>query len=83
MAQLTAVEWLYNQLDGFSDKEWGKIDNLFKQAKEMEKENIEEAYNVGTWNKVEKYKNGEQYYNETFTSIPQDENPSATRIGQS
>ena len=42
---MTAVEWLYNhlfpkQLDGFSDEEWNKIDLAFKQAKEMEKQNL-------------------------------------------
>lgn len=44
---MTAVEWLYNylfpkQLDGFSDEEWDKIDKAFDQAKQMEKEQIEE-----------------------------------------
>ena len=66
----TAVEWLYNhlfpnQLDGFSEEEWGKIDKAFKQAKEIEKEQIIDAYHI---NPLEtKYGNiGKQYYNQTY-----------------
>lgn len=47
MRQL-ATEWLYNELfpnklDGFSEEEWGKIDTAFKQAKQKEIENLEDA----------------------------------------
>ena len=41
-----------------------KMLEILKQAKEMEKEQIVEAWNTGTY----AYNNGEQYYNETFKS---------------
>jgi hypothetical protein len=61
----TAVEWL--------EKEFVKLEStvgvhgvmyeLIEQAKEMEKQQIENAYNVGN-----PYKTAEQYYNQTFKS---------------
>jgi hypothetical protein len=50
--QQTAIEWLYcnlfpKHLDGFSDREWIKIDLAFKIAKEMEKEQIENGWYDG------------------------------------
>jgi len=66
MSQQTPVEWLWRwQMDNeFASFEQGV--SAYRQAKAMEKEQIKEAYNMGTWNKDEKYKNGEQYYNETY-----------------
>jgi hypothetical protein len=68
MAKQTAVEWLFEQIP----PEWSSSRSAFdayKQAKEMEKEQIINAYKVG---KVEA-KNfsistmtGEKYYNETY-----------------
>ena len=63
----TAVEWLVEQM---------KLDELFNadyfidQAKEMEKEKLEQFYNHGQWAVIE---NGhgecfEDYYNRTFKS---------------
>ena len=78
MAQQTAVESLLSKLKEYvnpvaSDRNSYLIRipksdmvNVIEQAKAMEKEQIKEAYNMGTWNKDEKYKNGEQYYNETY-----------------
>ena len=62
MEKETATEWLFKYLweepkDKFT---WNAI--LIK-AKEMEKEQIENAYNVGN-----PYKTAEQYYNQTFKS---------------
>ena len=62
MEKQTATEWLFKQLweepkDKFT---WNAILN---KAKEMEKEQIENAYNVGN-----PYKTAEQYYNQTFKS---------------
>ena len=62
MEKETATEWLFKQLweepkDKFT---WNAILN---KAKEMEKEQIENAYNVGN-----PYKTAEQYYNQTFKS---------------
>ena len=67
MEQQTAVEWLYNQLDGFSDEEWGKIDDLFKQAKQMEKEQMIDAWEDGKGSFSTRFP--EQYYNETYGKL--------------
>ena len=60
MEKETATEWLFKQLweepkDKFT---WNAI---LMKAKEIEKEQIENAYNVGN-----PYKTAEQYYNQTF-----------------
>ena len=59
----TAVEWLREKLW----KEFNFIfsDNILEQAKEMEKQQIVEAYDK---NKMGRVDYGEQYYNETFKS---------------
>jgi hypothetical protein len=61
MKKQTAVEWLYVKLStSSSDELVGNINNWFEQAKQMEKEQIMEAFVVhytGT---------AEQYYNETY-----------------
>ena len=56
----TAVEWLLEELvKGDFDYQ----QNVIKQAKEMEKQQIVDAYDV-QW--VDIIENGEDYYNETF-----------------
>jgi hypothetical protein len=71
----TAVEWLVEQIKDYDfadikDNEYYFIQiptwilkEKIEQAKEMEKEQIIEAWNTGTY----AYNNGEQYYNETYT----------------
>jgi 3-methyladenine DNA glycosylase AlkD len=60
----TAVEWLLEKLtETHTNDEWKKI---IKQAKEMEKQQIIEAYKYG--NQSDVYFKPEQYYNETFKS---------------
>ncbi len=58
----TAVEWLLNEISSTTilDKEDIK---LFKQAKEMEKQQIIDAYRNG---KTQQLENSEIYYNETY-----------------
>ena len=70
----TAVEWLIEQID---NKDMGEIPlwiyNFCEQAKEMEKQQIKDAYGVGhnegcsymTDGKTE-FKDAEQYYNEKY-----------------
>jgi hypothetical protein len=60
----TAVEWLVEQ--------WPILESqlpswLIEQAKEMEKEQIINAYDRGH-NEYDIYRNGQNYYNETFKS---------------
>ena len=59
----TAVEWLASQLGEHIIWE-EKIIDLVEQAKEMEKEQIVNAYNDCEW--TGDHEDGEQYYNETF-----------------
>ena len=61
----TAVEWLYVKLStSSSDELVGNINNWFDQSKQMEKEQMIEAYYEG---KEYGFKEqGEQYYNETY-----------------
>lgn len=63
---MTAVEWLTNHIlnsDFGTDEEW---QNVFEQAKEMEKQQIIEAFKNGDCNGTFETINAEQYYNETF-----------------
>jgi hypothetical protein len=63
MSKQTAVEWLEKEfiaLQNYSVNEFG----LFAKAKEMEKEQIIDAYKDGGYIKFKKL--SEQYYNETF-----------------
>ena len=64
----TAVEWLVEQLNQKIDfiplDKWDMIRNIVLQAKEMEKEQIKDAYRFGL---SDEYVIGSQkYYNETY-----------------
>ena len=62
----TAVEWLVSQLnkEGFAQV---VTDEELEQAKEMEKEQIEDAYRTG-WINYLPDKDSKEYYNQTFKS---------------
>jgi hypothetical protein len=77
---MTAVEWLVDKLEteAITDYSFAQAHKvitldvytfnvLFEQAKEMEKEQIIDAYNKGEFNQGCNG-NAEQYYNETFKS---------------
>ena len=72
MAHQTAVEWLFEQLDNTTIFSKYVFLEIIEQAKEMEKEQIENAFNYGVYDGgglIKKYKmSGEIYYNETFKS---------------
>ena len=64
---MTAVEWLFEKLwetpkDKFT---WYSI---LEQAKQMEKEQIIDAYDNAVNSGYNEPTNGEQYYNQTFKS---------------
>ena len=61
----TAVEWLIENSHIIPKNELNKRE-LIKQAKEMEKEQIEEAFKHGELPKLFDNLSAEQYYNETF-----------------
>jgi hypothetical protein len=62
----TAVEWLGKKLESYGDPQycelkWEELDLLIKKAKQMEKEQIIDAFQSGDCRL-----SAEQYYNETF-----------------
>jgi hypothetical protein len=60
----TAVEWFYEQINGM----FYIHEDIYKQAKEMEKEQIMDAYENGVkeTNSRCEYEDAEQYYNEQY-----------------
>jgi len=68
----TAIEWLVKtinyQIDYIPIKHWDSIRDIIQEAKEMEKEQIIDAYNIGSYDTSEKQFRPEQYYNETYGS---------------
>jgi hypothetical protein len=63
---MTAVEWLFDNLDLSGGSE---AIEMLEQAKEMEKEQIERAFNESRLTHPMigfKHETFEQYYNETF-----------------
>jgi hypothetical protein len=67
---VTAVEWLVEEL-GINhlviSKNMPITNKIFQQAKEMEKQQIIDAHNIGRNDKHNDFdREGEQYYNETF-----------------
>jgi hypothetical protein len=74
MKQQTAVQWLVNQINGHSHSiglPYGMNiridipDNIIEQAKEMEKEQIIDAFDSGL---AYDYDDSETYYNKTYTN---------------
>jgi len=61
----TAVEWLLDTL-GYNENMEGGVKEIIEKAKEMEKEQIEEAFYDGYY-KEELY-DSRKYYNETYES---------------
>ena len=74
MSKQTAVEWLVKELNKMIDfipmDKWNEIRDIVQQAKEMEKEQIIDAFGVGCHvesTRLIHYNDmAEQYYNETF-----------------
>lgn len=74
MKKQTAVEWLLDELktELFYAREMTRIDNkrildeITKEAKAMEKEQIQSAYKDGLIQHPNDFLSQEQYYNETY-----------------
>ena len=64
----TAVEWLEERMKTWGDLPRWQRDEIIQQAKEMEKEQIIEAFKHGDIPPLFLNLNAEQYYNETFKS---------------
>jgi hypothetical protein len=68
----TAVEWLVQSINERIDlrtlKYWNEINEIVDQAKAMEKEQIEDAYENGEtdeWNPCD-FDSGKKYYTSTY-----------------
>ncbi len=68
MEKQTAVEWLVDCIESMDWKGIKTRKELYAKAKEMEKEQIEDAYIIGYTNCEVGIKCRNQYYNETFKS---------------
>lgn len=66
----TAVEWLYDQLEFDESVSMDNIEEIFNQAKQMEKEQIIQARTtapiIPTIDMIDYVKEAEQYYNEQY-----------------
>jgi hypothetical protein len=62
----TAVEWLVEKIKLKYDIDFYHIKNDINQAKEMEKQQIIDAYDDGNYAYGMGIKEPEQYYDETF-----------------
>ena len=60
---MTAVDWLIKELKDFGYYTYN-LEKLCEQAKEMEKQQIMDAYDYMRC--IGNFESGEQYYNETF-----------------
>lgn len=67
--EITAVEWLYQEIikKSVNDQSHNVL-GIFKQAKEMEKQQIIDAYETAMETDIynEPLKVGKQYYNQTY-----------------
>lgn len=72
---MTAVEWLYEILttENWEYKTYEEQNEIFQKAKQMEKEQIINAFKFGEYPPPFFYYNAEQYYDETFGSKGSDE----------
>jgi hypothetical protein len=64
----TAVEWLVQELHDNGYFHEGVPEDIVKKAKEMEKEQIINAYNTSFILRDKPYSTAEKYYTETFKS---------------
>ena len=66
----TAIEWIVSTINDnivyIPMKHWDLIRDIIQQAKEMEKEQITDAYNMGSYDMAEKKYEPEQYYNKKY-----------------
>ena len=70
----TAVEWLYmelfpNKIDILIKSELDIINEVFAKAKELEKKQIEDAFETGAddiYYAGNKFEDGEEFYKETY-----------------
>jgi hypothetical protein len=64
--QISSSKYFYKLMEDINSRSTIEQCNIFEQAKEMEKEQIIQAYYQNGWNDNDNEHNAEQYYNETF-----------------
>jgi hypothetical protein len=67
--KLSAVNWLINQLHKKQNGDFSDIsyNQIFEQAKQMEKEQIEDAYFIGGRDsQINRYRGMHEYYEQTY-----------------
>jgi len=67
MKKQTAAEWLHMKLDVYFElfpSEWQKLNQIIEEAKEMERDQIIDAYLQGSFNWERQ--GATQFYNETY-----------------
>jgi hypothetical protein len=74
--QQTTLEWFAFELSKLGLLPDGVPDDIYKQAKEMEKERMKGMYVEGSFAKMRyydglEYIDAEQYYNETYGGVEQ------------
>jgi hypothetical protein len=65
----TAVDWLIEELGEYFPHEIGGIHLMVEQAKQMEKEQIKDAFTdgcIGELYELNAYYTSEKYYNQTY-----------------
>jgi hypothetical protein len=63
----TAIQELIEELESIKDYKYKELTiRLVKEKLEKEKEQIKNAYNDGYFGDAYKYKDWEEYYNETY-----------------
>jgi hypothetical protein len=75
MAQQTAAEWFTERITHMVHEAYDlELADLYEQAKEMEKEQIESAFSEGKFNGINMTEyESEQYYTQTYTTRLQNE----------
>jgi hypothetical protein len=67
MEKQTAVEWLFNWMENNQYFIGNDLLKAIEQAKEMEKQQIIKAHNVGSvWGFEDVLEEGQKYYKETY-----------------
>jgi hypothetical protein len=65
----TAIEWLEEQMKTWGDLPRWQKDDIIQQAKEMEKQQVIDAFDEGVhYGSEPVFTAGERYYTETFKS---------------
>jgi hypothetical protein len=67
----TAVDYLLSELQNVIElykTEWEELDSIVKQAKEMERKQIKDAYSAGVWEigYFNRNPDAKEYYNKTY-----------------